>query len=74
MCVGRDPSAPTMVCSPRPKPSMNTISQRCWSSGRQHSAASRSAVAATNRRNTADLLVEVAACSTASPTGSRVTG
>src|SRR6266545_2193968 len=45
------PSAPTSRCSPIPKPSRNTTSQRRSSSRRPSSSASRSAVACTNRRD-----------------------
>lgn len=50
------------------------IGQRSWSSGGAHydRSASRSAVAVTSRRDTADF--DVAARSTASPTGSSLTG
>jgi hypothetical protein len=62
-----------MVCSAKVNPSTNTISQRCLSSGRASSSASRSAVAATNRRDTADFDKPEAVCSTCSPTGSSAT-
>jgi hypothetical protein len=58
------PSAPTSRCSPIPKPSRNTTSHRCSPSGRCSSWSSRSAVAVTNRRETAEREVPVAACST----------
>jgi hypothetical protein len=68
------PSAPTMVWSSNPKPSRNTTSHRRLLNGRAHSSASRSAVAVTNRRDTADFDLDDAACSTSSPTGSSAAG
>ena len=67
------PRATTQVCSPKCTPStMNATRSSC-----DRSAASSSASAvwvwATNRRDTADLDVAVAACSVRAPTGSSPT-
>lgn len=52
-----------------PNPSSYTISQRRSPSGRNINSLTRSAVALTKRRETADLLVSFACSATAFPTG-----
>ena len=49
---------------------MKQISHRCPDRSAERNAASRSAVAATNRRETAEELVADASAATAAPTGS----
>jgi hypothetical protein len=68
------PNATTQVCSPKRTPS--TISATKSSPDRSAASnwASAVSVAATNRRDTADFDVLVAACSTLAPTGSSPTG
>ena len=64
------PSATTQVCSPKCTPSIISATRSRSSSRRAISSARAVSVAATNRRDTADLLVAAAASSTACPAGS----
>jgi hypothetical protein len=65
------PSATTQVCSPKCTPSTMNATKSSPDRSRLISSASAVSVAATNRRETADLLVADAASSTAAPAGSR---
>jgi hypothetical protein len=64
------PSATTLVRPFRSIPSSISTARRTSSSPRAISSPSASRVRATNVRETADLLVERACCSTSVPTGS----
>ena len=61
------PSATTHRCSPKCTPSIINATRSSPDRSAASSSASAVSVAATNRRETADLLVAVAACSTCSP-------
>ena len=64
------PRATTQVCSPKCTPSTMKATRSRPSRRRFISSANAVSVAATNRRETADLLVEAACASTACPAGS----
>ena len=65
------PSATTQVCSPKCTPSTMNATRSSPSSRLLISSAKAVSVAATNRRDTADLLTDAAASPTARPAGSR---
>ena len=68
------PSATTQVCSPKCTPSTMNATRSRSSRRRVISSASAVSVAATNRRDTADLEVAAACASTACPAGSSPRG
>ena len=68
------PRATTQVCSPKCTPSIISPTRSSVDRSRASSSASAVSVTATNRRETADFEVAVAACSVRVPTGSSPTG
>ena len=68
------PRATTQVCSPKCTPSTMSATRSSPDRSAANSWVSAVSVAATNRRDTADLEVLVAACSVRAPTGSSPTG
>jgi hypothetical protein len=68
------PSATTQQCSPKCTPSIISPTRSSCDRSAANSWASAVSVAATNRRETAEREVLVAACSVHVPTGSSPTG